>query len=118
MGWDDDDWVIDTGTTYAGTYSAASPTSLTHNEQACLETTINLTSESNPHRVQWMMKVSTESGYDFARATLDSEKKLSSSGEIDWRMEYLLLEEGSSYSLRFCFIRDGSDGGGSDGLQI
>lgn len=116
--WDEGDWVIDSTTKYAGSYSAASPTSLTHNEAACIERTIDLSAETNNFRVQWVWKVSSEQDYDSARAVLDNEWVLVSSGERDWKMEHIILEPGSSHDFKFCYYKDSSADSGSDRIWV
>lgn len=115
---DDGNWVIDSTTKYAGSYAAAAPTSQTHSETTCIERTVNLTSESNPFRVQFQWKVSSEEFYDFAWFKVDDTWGLQISGEKDWFMEYVVLTPGSSYTLKWCYEKDGSSDSGSDRMWL
>lgn len=80
------------------------------------------TTVSGPGTATFYWKVSSESGKDVLRASVDGSIKLNISGEVDWQLATLTLTSGV-HALRWEYIKDatnsvGSDAGWIDRLRI
>lgn len=80
------------------------------------------TTVSGPGTATFYWKVSSESGKDVLRASVDGSIKLNISGEVDWQIATLTLTSGA-HTLRWEYIKDatnsvGSDAGWIDRLRI
>lgn len=104
-------WTIQSGATnsHGGTYGAKSGT-ITHNGSTELSLTLNVGASGN---ITFWRKVSSESGYDFLRFSINGTEMGSWSGIQDWaQMSYPVTAGSNTFSWKYS--KDNSVSTGSD----
>ena len=76
-------WIHDSQIYYSDDFALSSSNS-THNTNSILTLNLNVTAQSD---LQFMKKVSSESGYDYLKFFIDNVEMDSWSGEDDWSLE-------------------------------
>jgi len=104
-------WTIQSGATnaHSGTYGAKSG-SITHNGTTQLSLTLNVGAAGN---ISFWRKVSSESGYDWMRFSINGTEMASWSGTQDWTQFSYPVQAGTNTFL-WKYTKDGSVNSGSD----
>ncbi|HNS47737.1 MAG TPA: hypothetical protein PKH94_10895, partial [Bacteroidales bacterium] len=102
-------WMIETGTIYQGTFSARSGT-INDSQSSALLLQADVLSTS---LISFYSKVSSESGYDFLIFLIDGAEKGRWSGEATWNKHTYTVGEGP-HIFQWKYQKDGSVVGGSD----
>ncbi len=102
-------WFGQSTVTHDGVDAARSG-AIANSQQSYMETTI-----TGPGTITFWQKVSSESGWDFLKFSIDSVEQTDSaiSGEVDWQQKSYALSAGS-HTLRWTYAKDTSNGIGSD----
>ncbi len=102
-------WTIDNSGAYAGTYAARSGV-ITASGNTSMQTTRVLTSSGT---LSFYYKVSSESGYDFLKFSIDGVQQNQWSGTVDWTQATYTLAAGTRV-LKWEYTKDTSVDSGSD----
>lgn len=102
-------WTIQTGSVYQGTFSARSGT-INDSQSSALLLQADVLSTS---QISFYSKVSSESGYDFLIFYVDGSEKGRWSGEATWAKHTYTVGEGP-HIFQWKYQKDGSVVGGSD----
>lgn len=103
-------WQPQTATTHDGQDAGRSGV-ISNSQESWMETVI-----SGPGSLAFWWKVSSESGYDYLRFTVDGVEQAGIagiSGTVDWQQKLLNLDPGT-HVLRWRYAKDGSVSSGSD----
>ncbi len=106
-------WIHDSQIYYSNNYSLTSSNS-THNTSSILELNLNVTEQSD---LQFMKKVSSESGYDFLKFFIDNVEIDSWSGEDDWSLQTYSINPGN-HQFKWQYTKDFSVSSGLDAAWI
>lgn len=106
-------WVIDSSTTYEGSYAAQSG-SISHTQSTGLELTLEVLAEGD---IKFFYKVSSESGYDYFQFLVDGNLVSEWSGEVEWT-EFVHTVQPGLRTFSFVYAKDGSVDSGSDAAWI
>lgn len=107
-------WAVNNTDPFEGTFTLKAGT-VSHNQTASIEVTENFTGSNN--FVSFAVKVSSEARFDFLKFFIDDVEVDSWSGEQDWSTVYYPLTAGN-HTLRWSYIKDGSESSGSDTAWI
>ncbi len=102
-------WYVATGTAHNGTRAARSG-KLNDNQTSWLERTVECTGNLE---LRFWYRVSSESGYDYLRFTINGAQRFARSGDTGW-LEYVETLPPGTHTLRWEYAKDGSLAGGSD----
>ncbi|MDD4224649.1 MAG: C25 family cysteine peptidase [Candidatus Cloacimonetes bacterium] len=104
-------WTIQTGTgnAHSGLYGAKSG-AITHSGNTELSLTLTVGAAGN---ISFWRKVSSESGWDFFRFSIDDEELGSWSGNQDWAQQSYPVAAGT-HTFKWVYSKDGSVSSGSD----
>jgi len=105
----DKPWVITEDVVYEGAYSAKSA-DINHNESSVIELTYDVVSEGD---MSFFYKVSSESGYDYLRFSINGVEKDSWSGEVAWTEATYTLAAGENI-LKWEYVKDYTATSGED----
>ncbi|MEZ5359358.1 MAG: M14 family zinc carboxypeptidase [Candidatus Zixiibacteriota bacterium] len=105
----DANWYVTSSGPYEGSYTARSG-SITHNDSTTLYLNIDILSAGT---ISFMYKVSSESGYDYLRFSIDGSVKGSWSGEVGWTQASYAVTAGN-HTFTWTYDKDGSESDGSD----
>jgi peptidyl-Asp metalloendopeptidase len=100
-------WSGLTNVSHDGVDSAQSGT-ITDDQDSWLQTTV-----VGPTTLTFWWKVSSESGYDTLRFTVNGVEQFNISGEVDWQQRSVALSSGSQ-TLRWRYVKDASVSVGQD----
>ena len=92
--------------------SAARSGAIGNNQTSYVETAV-----AGPATLSWYWKVSSESGYDYAYAYLDTDRAWSYSGEGDWVQTSLYIPSGT-HRVRWSYEKDGDLASGQDAAWL
>jgi len=102
-------WNVESSVVYEGSYSAVSGT-ITHNQESTLYLDYDTPTDS---KINFFLKVYSESGYDFLKFYIDNELIQSWSGYVDWQ-DYEYDVTIGSHQFKWQYTKDGSMSVGSD----
>ena len=108
-------WTGQTATTHDAVDAAQSGAS-GHNQESWIETTV-----TGSGTLTFWWKVSSESGYDFLRFTLDGAEVASAaaiSGSVDWVQKTVSIGGTGPHTLRWRYVKDDSVQAGSDAAWL
>ena len=101
------DWFLQTSVTHDGV-DAAQSGPITHLQTSKVSIVV-----SGPDELTFWWKVSSEQGYDFLRAMLDSTQVSQISGEVDWQAGTVAIPAGM-HTVSFEYVKDTSISTGQD----
>lgn len=102
-------WTITNVNPYEGSYCARSG-AIGHNQSTALEITMDVVKDGN---ISFYRKVSSESGYDYLRFTIDGSEKEKWSGNVSWGYESFAVSKGT-HTFKWNYTKDQNTIGGSD----
>ncbi len=104
-------WTVQTGTanSHSGLYGAKSGT-ISHGTSTELSITMNVGAAGN---ISFWRKVSSESGWDFMRFSIDNTESGSWSGTQDWQ-QFTYPVTAGPHTFKWVYSKDGSVSSGSD----
>ena len=106
-------WVHDSQIYYSNDFALTSSNSA-HNTNSILTLNLNVTQQSD---LQFMKKVSSESGYDYLKFFIDNVEMDSWSGEDDWSLENYSISPGT-HQFKWEYAKDFSVSSGADAAWI
>lgn len=107
-------WTITNAEHQAGSYSARSSATLTHNQTSELTLSRNFETDDS---ISFYYKVSSEANYDKFHFYIDGTEMHSASGTIDWTRIAFPIQPGF-HTFLFAYQKDGSVNTGSDCVWI
>lgn len=109
----DQAWVIDDSAVYQGTFDSQSG-DITHGQTSELQISVE---SRQAGTVSFYYKVSSESGWDFLRFSVDGDEVDKYSGEVDWVKAIYPVAAGS-HTFLWRYTKDGSLSSGSDAAWL
>jgi len=111
-GWSQGDipWMIVSGTSHGGSYSARSNQQMGNSQTSEISITVNVAQADS---ISFWYKVSSESNYDKFHFYIDDEEMLVNSGEVSWTRAAYAVSAGN-HTFRFSYSKDVSVSSGSD----
>ena len=106
-------WIHDSQIFYSNDYALTS-TNSAHNTNSILTLNLYVTEQSD---IQFMKKVSSESGYDYLKFFIDNVEMASWSGEDDWSLESYSINPGT-HQFKWEYEKDFSVSSGADAAWI
>ena len=106
-------WIHDSQIYYSDDFALTSSNSA-HNTNSILTLNLNVTQQSD---LQFMKKVSSESGYDYLKFFIDNVEMDSWSGEDDWSLENYSISPGT-HQFKWEYAKDFSVSSGADAAWI
>jgi len=107
-------WVVTSGDKHTGTYSAQSG-AISDSQSTCLEVTLT----RDAGNVSFYRKVSSESGYDYLRFSIDGVEQDSWSGETGWSAApHIYPVSAGTHTYTWAYTKDSTVSHGSDTAWI
>ncbi len=107
--WNTPGWTVVNSEAYEGTYSAKSNT-ISHNQSASMTVQMD---DVNEGEISFWVKVSSESGYDLLKFSIDNAVQDTWSGTVNWQEVSYNVTAGN-HTFKWEYEKDGSVSTGSD----
>lgn len=106
-------WASESSNTHDG-IDAAQSGAITHSQSSWMETTV-----TGPASISFYQKVSSQTGYDLLKVTIDGVQKSAISGTVDWQQKTFVLPTAAhDYTLRWTYSKNASVSSGTDAAWL